>query len=232
MKKVVIALLLIIPIIGVNTVNNKNYELETVTNTYTKEEIDSKLEELRTSINNNKTSIEENKNILTAIQNKLNDYALKTALNKANSNIDSLNTIVTNNTNKIKTIENGKTLIAESITNKGITTASTDSFETMANNIGSISTSPGKREVTLKAGYAYINSTSSTATTLTIPNMGWTKITRKSSNNVQYFWINGDRTLTSDNNTLDISSITDISIYLQSIDANPGKECYVTFVLE
>ena len=106
MKKVVIALLLIIPIIGVNTVNNKNYELETVTNTYTKEEIDSKLEELRTSINNNKTSIEENKNILTTIQNKLNDYALKTALNKANSNIDSLNTIVTNNTNKITNLEN------------------------------------------------------------------------------------------------------------------------------
>ena len=141
MKKVVIALLLIIPIIGVNTVNNKNYELETVTNTYTKEEIDSKLEEIRTSINNNKTSIEENKNILTAIQNKLNDYALKTALNKANSNIDSLNTIVTNNTNKIKTIENGKTLIAKSITNKGIATSSTASFETMANNIDSLGVS-------------------------------------------------------------------------------------------
>ena len=145
MKKIIIPLviLLIIPIIGVNRVNNKNYELETVTNTYTKEEIDSKLEEIRTSINNNKTSIEENKNILIAIQNKLNDYALKTALNTANSNIDSLNTVATNNTNKITTIENGKTLIAESITNKGITTANTDSFETMANNITNIKTQTG-----------------------------------------------------------------------------------------
>ena len=108
MKKIIISLviLLIIPIIGVNTVNNKNYELETVTNTYTKEEIDSKLEELRTSINNNKTNIESNKNILTAIQKKLNDYALKTSLNKTNNNIDSLNTIVTNNTNKITNLEN------------------------------------------------------------------------------------------------------------------------------
>ena len=105
MKKVVIALLLIIPIIGVNTVNNKNYELETVTNTYTKEEIDSKLEEIRTSINNNKTSIEENKNILTTIQNKLNDYALKTALNEANSNIDNLIEIVNKNKEKIDELE-------------------------------------------------------------------------------------------------------------------------------
>ena len=226
MKKVVIALLLIIPIIGVNTVNNKNYELETVTNTYTKEEIDSKLEEIRTSINNNKTSIEENKNILTTIQNKLNDYALKTALNETNSNIDSLNTIVTNNTNKITTIENGKTLIAESITNKGITTSSTDSFETMANNINSIST---VSETTLQALLA--NSTSGQAIAR-IKNNGWKKATITTYNNSGYNLtakING--TVVSLNSVVDISNADEIELRLISTSSASDAVQNVTALL-
>ena len=53
-------------------------------------------------------------------------------------NIHNLNTIVDSNTSRIDTIESGKELIATAITNKGVSTTSNDSFETMASNISSI----------------------------------------------------------------------------------------------
>ena len=104
-------------------------------------------------------------------------------------------------------------------------------IETITSNIDKI-TSISSQEITLTAGYSYINSTSATATTLTIPNMGWKTLTRKNSSSVQYFWINDDRTLTANNTSLDISSLESLEIYLQGQNANPGIECSVTFVLE
>ena len=41
-----------------------------------------------------------------------------------------------------QSVSNGKRLIADAITDKGVTTSATDTFENMANNIGKITTSP------------------------------------------------------------------------------------------
>ena len=104
MKKIVIpifCLLLILPLITKTSINNRNYELDATTEVYTKAEVDSKLAELRKSIESNTTAITETKNLLTTIQNSLKNYALKTALIEANSNIDNLLTIANNNTKRI-----------------------------------------------------------------------------------------------------------------------------------
>ena len=104
MKKVVIVvigILMIIPVVTKRIINNRNYELDTATEVYTKAEVDSKLAEIRKSIESNTTAITETKNLLTTIQNSLKNYALKTALIEANSNIDNLLTIANNNTKRI-----------------------------------------------------------------------------------------------------------------------------------
>ena len=104
MKKVVIVvigILMIIPVVTKRIINNRNYELDTATEVYTKTEVDSKLAEIRKSIESNTTAITETKNLLTTIQNGLKNYALKTALIEANSNIDNLLTIANNNTKRI-----------------------------------------------------------------------------------------------------------------------------------
>ena len=46
-----------------------------------------------------------------------------------------------------QSVSNGKTLIASAITDKGISTSNTDTFETMANNIASITTGSGSTEI-------------------------------------------------------------------------------------
>ena len=107
MKKiVVIMMILVIPLITVEKVNNKNYYLETETDTYTKEEIDSKINELKDKIDSNSTSIIETKSILTEIKNKLNDYALKTSLNKTNEDIENLLALANNNAKRIDELGN------------------------------------------------------------------------------------------------------------------------------
>ena len=108
MKKIVIpifCLLLILPLITKTSINNRNYELDATTEVYTKAEVDSKLAELRKSIESNTTSITETRNLLTTIQNSLKNYALKTALTEANTNVDSLLTIANNNTKRIDALE-------------------------------------------------------------------------------------------------------------------------------
>ena len=114
MKKVVIVvigILMIIPVVTKRIINNRNYELDTATEVYTKTEVDSKLAEIRKSIESNTTAITETKKLLTTIQNSLKNYALKTALTEANSNIDSLLTIANNNTKRIDELSNKKTSI-------------------------------------------------------------------------------------------------------------------------
>ncbi len=108
MKKVVIVvigILMIIPVVTKRIINNRNYELDTTTEVYTKAEVDSKLAEIKKSIESNTTAITETKNLLTTIQNSLKNYALKTALIEANSNIDNLLTIANNNTKRIDSLE-------------------------------------------------------------------------------------------------------------------------------
>ena len=113
MKKIaiVIGILMTIPLITKQVINNRNYELDTITEVYTKAEVDNKLSEIKKSIENNESSIKETKNLLTTIQNSLQNYALKTALEEANTNIDSLLTIANNNTKRIDDLT--KTSIGE-----------------------------------------------------------------------------------------------------------------------
>ena len=118
MKKIIIpilCLLLILPLVTKTSVNNKNYELDTTTEVYTKAEVDSKLAELKKSIESNEASITETKNLLTTIQNSLQNYALKTALEEANTNIDSLLTIANNNTKRIDALEKSSSTSATPI---------------------------------------------------------------------------------------------------------------------
>ena len=114
MKKiVVIMMILVIPLITVEKVNNKNYYLETETNTYTKAEIDNKIKELKDKIDSNATNIIETKNILTEIKSKLNDYALKTSLNKTNEDIESLLTLANQNKTRIDELNTSKGILEE-----------------------------------------------------------------------------------------------------------------------
>ena len=113
MKKVVIVvigILMIIPVVTKTNINNKNYELDTTTEVYTKAEVDSKIEELKTSIESNETTITETKNLLTEIKNKLNDYALKTALTETNEDIESLLTLANENKSRIDELENNQSI--------------------------------------------------------------------------------------------------------------------------
>ena len=164
MKKiVVIMMILIIPLITVEKVNNKNYYLETETNTYTKEEIDNKINELLTKINDNTTKITETKNILIEIKNKLNDYALKTSLNKTNEDIESLLTLANQNKTRIDDLEN-------SISAKGYY---------------NIKLSTGGRTATNNSNAAIVD--------LTLPNDGFTTIetlsgSKLSGNNYWYLY--------------------------------------------
>ena len=140
MKKVVIVvigILMIIPVVTKRIINNRNYELDTATEVYTKTEVDSKLAEIRKSIESNTTAITETKNLLTTIQNSLKNYALKTALIEANSNIDNLLTIANNNTKRIDALENmscstqtlNKVIIYKAPSIRGGVTVSAQNYE-------------------------------------------------------------------------------------------------------
>lgn len=85
---------------------------------------------LSTSLNNNVTSI--NKNI-----------------SEINSDIDGMN----NSINQLfQSVSSGKDLVAEAITDKGVTTSANDSFSTMANNIRKIQTGLDTSDATATAG--------------------------------------------------------------------------------
>ena len=108
MKKIISIIMIALvglSIIPKTLVNEKHVVLESTTSVYTKEEVDSLLSAIRTNITNNTNELTNIKSELTALQNSLKDYALKTSLNTTNSNIDGLNTIVTDNTARIEALE-------------------------------------------------------------------------------------------------------------------------------
>ena len=76
------------------------------------------------------------------------------ALNKMEAGIDGVNKKVANNSSQIKElfqdVSNGKTLVANAITDKGVDTLATDTFQTMATNISNISGGSSKVDIVYK----------------------------------------------------------------------------------
>ena len=109
MKKIISIIMVAlvgIAIIPKTLINERHIVLESTTSVYTKEEVDNLLSTIRTNITNNTNELTNIKSELTALQNSLKDYALKTSLNTTNSNVDNLNTIVIDNTSRIEALEN------------------------------------------------------------------------------------------------------------------------------
>lgn len=58
------------------------------------------------------------------------------------------NKVLTEKLNEVfQSVSNGKTLIASAITDKGVNTEATDTFQTMADNIGMIQSGAGSRGI-------------------------------------------------------------------------------------
>ena len=109
MKKIIS--LILVSIIGISIipktlVNEKHEVLESSISVYTKEEVDSMLAALNNNITVNAHEITNLKNEITALNDSLTNYALKSDLSTTSNNIDDLNTTVANNTNRIEVLEN------------------------------------------------------------------------------------------------------------------------------
>ena len=86
---------------------------------------------------------------------KLNN--IEEGIYEAHKNIDNYQSTPLDELDKIKadidelfqSVSNGKTLIASAITDKGVATSNTDTFQTMANNIRAITGSPGVTTYTI-----------------------------------------------------------------------------------
>ena len=159
-----------ITIIPKTLINERHTVLESTTSVYTKEEVDNLLSTIRTNITNNTNEITNIKSELTALQNSLKDYALKTSLNETNSNIDDLNTIVTNNISRVEALENvfeqgdataeditkGKTAIVKG---KLVTGTSSNLGSFTIYGVGGGTTNNGNFETTLTKVTNYLNGT-------------------------------------------------------------------------
>ena len=99
-----------------------------------------------------------------------------------------------------QSVSNGKTLIASAITDKGISTSNTDTFETMANNIASITTGSGSTEI------KYVESIALDKNTATI-NLGETEqltatLTPTDATIQDILWKSSNETIATVNNGL------------------------------
>lgn len=107
---------------------------------------DQKTDAIVSDVNDN---FEDVNKAITQINNGLNASvsSLTNSINSVDDKVDDLNDEVDNLGNNInelfQSVSDGKEVIAEAITDKGVTTSATDSFSTMANNIMNIDTSSG-----------------------------------------------------------------------------------------
>ena len=97
-------------------------------------------------------------------QKSYTDQKTEAIINDVNANFtdveDAIDALNENVTELFQSVSDGKGLIAEAITDKGVTTSATASFETMANNIGQIDTNQGM--IVIPDGY--VNTSDATAT--------------------------------------------------------------------
>ena len=109
-----------------------------------KQYIDSKTSAIVSDVNSNFKDVD---GAITKLNNGLNNSvsSLTNLINGVDDRVDGVNTQISNINNNInelfQSVSDGKEEIAEAITDKGITTSATASFETMANNIRKIETS-------------------------------------------------------------------------------------------
>lgn len=115
-------------------------------------------------------------NLNNGLNNQKNytDNKIKDVVNDTNANFEDVNTAIRNLNNNqndlFQSVSDGKSKIAGAITDKGVNTSATDSFDTMAGNIRKISSSVniidkpegGSNLVVIPDGY--INTTDATAT--------------------------------------------------------------------
>lgn len=119
------------------------------------------------------------------------------AINGISDNVGNLSDLETTNKNSLveainenfTNVSNGKTLIAEAITDKGVETSATDSFQTMATNISNIEGGGGGGDITnmslLTSSGSYVTSVSYTPNfdgfllvQFYYPNSGWDNTVR------------------------------------------------------
>lgn len=93
-------------------------------------------------------------------QKNYTDNKVQDVVNDVNNNFEDVNNAITklntNQTELFQSVSDGKTKIAGAITDKGVLTSATDTFQTMADNISQITTSSGGSgtgEITIPEGY-------------------------------------------------------------------------------
>lgn len=129
-----------------------------------------------------------------------------------------------------ESVAEGKALIASAITNKGVTTASNATFETMASNINGISSS-NDIQIKQRTGYSYYGSQGNVScSNIIIPNNGWKTIIGSNNDYVQYNSVydadTGTRLVLNCTSELDISSVANIQLYQQLKNTSMSQSLY------
>ena len=124
-----------------NLTNKINTEIANQKN-YTDQKTQAIVDDVNENFENvNKTITQLNDGLNSSVS------SLTNSINGVDDKVDTLDTEVGNlesNMNELfQSVSDGKEVIAEAITDKGVTTSATDSFSTMANNIMNINTSGG-----------------------------------------------------------------------------------------
>lgn len=129
-----------------------------------KQYIDSKTSAIVSDVNSNFKDVDD---AITKLNNGLNNSvsSLTDKINNVDDRVDSVNGQISNINNNInelfQSVSDGKELVAEAITDKGVTTSASANFETMANNIGKIKTNQGI--IVIPEGYMDTSDATATA---------------------------------------------------------------------
>jgi len=106
---------------------------------------------------------------VSTTQKNYTDTQLKAVVKDVNDNFSSVNTAIStlnNNQNKLfQSVSSGKTKVARAITDKGVTTSATDSFDNMASNISKIKTAS---DLELEGNYVNTSDANATADDLVL----------------------------------------------------------------
>ena len=107
-------------IIGFDALTNKYVAMldngtGNVSNVYSKDEVNNLVDNLDTKITNNTNEITNMKSNIEELQSNLNNYALKSELEKTNTNVENLSSLVSSNQSNITNLQADVTNMKESI---------------------------------------------------------------------------------------------------------------------